>query len=135
MVLSQFIISVRIIFRTQPATFQKSHDPAADNSLILMCSNWVNSLGEYILGRVIRGVASASVAAGAAGGLSVEPLIGQTYGNYFSLTNIAGVCGVGSGRLRLEVDGTPGRVRTCDLRFRRTIIPRNNSLQKPANSF
>jgi hypothetical protein len=117
--LSQFIISVRIIFRTQAATFQKSHDPAADNSLMLMCSNWVNSLGEYILGHAIRARASASVAAGTAGGLSLEQLIGQTCANYFNLTNIAGVCGVGSGRLRLEVDGTPGRVRTCDLRFRR----------------
>ena len=59
--------------------------------LILMCANWVNSTGEYILGHAIRAAAQVSVTSGTAGGLTVEQVIGQAYANYFGLTNIAGV--------------------------------------------
>jgi ATP:ADP antiporter, AAA family len=59
--------------------------------LMLMLLNWVNSMGEYILGNAIRGAAEAAVAAGRTGGLSVEQVIGQAYAQYFTLTNICGV--------------------------------------------
>jgi ATP:ADP antiporter, AAA family len=59
--------------------------------LMLMGTNWVNSLGEYILGHAIRAAAKTSVAAGTAGGLSVEQVIGQAYASYFSWTNIIGL--------------------------------------------
>jgi len=59
--------------------------------LMLLLLNWVNSMGEYILGNAIRSAAEAAVAAGEAGVLSVEQVIGQAYAQYFSLTNICGV--------------------------------------------
>lgn len=59
--------------------------------VMLMLLNWVNSMGEYILGNAIRGAAEAAVAAGKAGGLSVGQVIGHAYAQYFSLTNICGV--------------------------------------------
>jgi ATP:ADP antiporter, AAA family len=59
--------------------------------VMILVLNWVNSMGEYILGHAIRAAAEASVIAGSAGGLSVEQLIGQTYAQYFSLTNICGL--------------------------------------------
>ena len=59
--------------------------------LMLMLLNWVNSMGEYILGKAIEGAAEAAVTAGKAGGLSVEQVIGQAYAQYFTLTNVCGV--------------------------------------------
>jgi ATP:ADP antiporter, AAA family len=59
--------------------------------LMLLLLNCVNSTGEYILGNAIRSAANAAVAAGKAGGLSVQQVIGQTYAQYFSYTNITGV--------------------------------------------
>ncbi len=59
--------------------------------LMLLLVNWVNTTGEYILGRSISRAAEASVAAGTAGGLSVEQIIGQSYAFYFTLTNILGL--------------------------------------------
>jgi ATP:ADP antiporter, AAA family len=59
--------------------------------LMILLLNWVNSMGEYILGNAIRGAAQAAVVAGNAGGLSVEQLIGQVYAQYFSLTNVCGL--------------------------------------------
>jgi AAA family ATP:ADP antiporter len=59
--------------------------------LMLMCLNWVNTTGEYILGSVVEDSARAAVAAGAAGGLSVEEYIGQFYSQFFGVVNAAGV--------------------------------------------
>ena len=59
--------------------------------LMLMLLNWVNSMGEYILGKAIEGAAEAAVTAGKTGGLSVEQVIGQAYAQYFTLTNVCGV--------------------------------------------
>ena len=59
--------------------------------LMLMLLNWVNSMGEYILGNAIRGAAETAVATGRAGGLSVEQVIGHAYAQYFTLTNVCGV--------------------------------------------
>ena len=59
--------------------------------LMLMCLNWVNTTGEYILGSVVEDAARAAVAAGTAGGLSVEQYIGQFYSQFFGVVNVAGV--------------------------------------------
>ena len=59
--------------------------------LMLMCLNWVNTTGEYILGSVVEDTARAAVAAGTAGGLSVEEYIGQFYSQFFGVVNVVGV--------------------------------------------
>jgi ATP:ADP antiporter, AAA family len=59
--------------------------------LMILILNWVNSMGEYILGKAVRSASQVAVAAGHASGLSVEQLIGQTYAQYFSMTNICGL--------------------------------------------
>ena len=59
--------------------------------VMLMCLNWVNTTGEYILGSVISDVAREAVAAGTSGGLSIEEYIGQFYSQFFGVVNVAGV--------------------------------------------
>ena len=59
--------------------------------LMLMCLNWVNTTGEYILGSVVEDSARAAVAAGTAGGLTVEEYIGEFYSRFFGVVNVAGV--------------------------------------------
>ena len=59
--------------------------------LMLLCLNWVNTTGEYILGSVVEDAARAAVAAGTAGGLSVEEYIGQFYSRFFGVVNVAGL--------------------------------------------
>ncbi len=59
--------------------------------VMLMCLNWVNTTGEYILGSVIADAAREAVAAGTAGGLTVEEYIGQFYSQFFSVVNVLGV--------------------------------------------
>ena len=56
--------------------------------IMLLVLNWVNATGEYILGAVIRERAAAIVAAGQAGGATVEAVIGQAYARYFGATNV-----------------------------------------------
>jgi AAA family ATP:ADP antiporter len=55
---------------------------------MLLCLSWVNTTGEYILGSVIEDVAREAVAAGTAGGLTVEEFIGQFYSQFFSVVNV-----------------------------------------------
>ncbi len=52
-------------------------------AFLALVLNWVNSTGEYILGRTVEGAAQAAVAAGTAGGLSVPEYIGQFYSEFF----------------------------------------------------
>ena len=59
--------------------------------LMIMCLNWVNTTGEYILGSIVEDAAREAVAAGTAGGLSVEEYIGQFYSRFFAVVNFAGV--------------------------------------------
>lgn len=56
--------------------------------VMLLVLNWVNATGEYILGAVVRERAAEIVAAGQAGGASVETLIGQAYARYFGAVNV-----------------------------------------------
>ena len=59
--------------------------------ILLLLLNWVNTTGEYILGRVVSGAAKEAVAAGLAGGLSVGDYIGKFYADFFFIVNVVGV--------------------------------------------
>ena len=60
-------------------------------ALMLMLLNWVNTTGEYILGSIVKETASNMIAAGQAGGLSEEQLIGDFYSKYFTAVNVLGL--------------------------------------------
>lgn len=53
--------------------------------------NWVNTTGEYILGRTVEGAAQAAVSSGAAHGLSESEYIGQFYSQFFFAVNLLGL--------------------------------------------
>jgi AAA family ATP:ADP antiporter len=60
-------------------------------AFLLLVLNWVNTTGEYILGRTVAGAAEAAVAAGEAGGLSVSEYIGRFYSEFFFAVNLLGL--------------------------------------------
>lgn len=60
-------------------------------ALMLMLLNWVNTTGEYILGRIVTDSVSKTVAAGQGTGLSTEQQIGDFYSKYFTYVNIVGL--------------------------------------------
>ena len=60
-------------------------------AFLALVLNWVNSTGEYILGRTVEGAAQAAVAAGTAGGLSVPEYIGAFYSDFFFAVNLVGL--------------------------------------------
>lgn len=59
--------------------------------LLVLVLNVVNTVGEYILGRLVVEDAAAKIASGAAGGLSEEALIGRFYGDFFGWVNLVGL--------------------------------------------
>jgi AAA family ATP:ADP antiporter len=59
--------------------------------LLVLVLNVVNTVGEYILGRLVVEDAAAKIASGAAGGLTEEALIGQFYGSFFGWVNLLGL--------------------------------------------
>jgi ATP:ADP antiporter, AAA family len=60
-------------------------------AFLALILNWVNTTGEYILGRTVEGAAQAAVASGSAGGLSVPEYIGEFYSNFFFAVNLLGL--------------------------------------------
>jgi ATP:ADP antiporter, AAA family len=60
-------------------------------AFLALVLNWVNTTGEYILGRTVEGAAQAAVAAGTANGLSVPEYIGQFYSQFFFAVNALGL--------------------------------------------
>jgi AAA family ATP:ADP antiporter len=60
-------------------------------ALLMLVVNWVNTTGEYILGRTVSDVAEAAVAAGTAGGLSAGEYIGRFYSDFFLVVNVVGL--------------------------------------------
>jgi AAA family ATP:ADP antiporter len=58
-------------------------------ALLIMFVNWVNTTGEYILGRTVVNAAAAAVAAGTAGGLSASEYIGQFYSEFLFVVSLA----------------------------------------------
>ena len=57
-------------------------------AFMLLLNATVDATGEYILGSIVSDAAQARVAAGNAGGLGVEGVIGAFYSRYFALINI-----------------------------------------------
>lgn len=60
-------------------------------ALLMLILNWVNTTGEYILGRTIKAAAENAVNSGTAGNLSVGQFIGKFYADFFTVVNIAGL--------------------------------------------
>lgn len=60
-------------------------------ALLMLIVNWVNTTGEYILGRTVATAAEAAVSSGAAGGLGVPEYIGRFYSEFFLLVNVVGL--------------------------------------------
>jgi len=60
-------------------------------ALLMLVLNWVNTTGEYILGRTVLTAAEQTLADGTAGGLSKEELIGGFYADFFTVVNLAGL--------------------------------------------
>ncbi len=60
-------------------------------ALLILVLNWVNTTGEYILGRTVAQAATLAVANGTAHGLSVSEYIGRFYSEFFLGVNLAGL--------------------------------------------
>jgi AAA family ATP:ADP antiporter len=60
-------------------------------ALLVLVLNIVNTVGEYILGRLVVEHAAARIASGAAGGLTEGAIIGQFYGTFFGWVNFVGL--------------------------------------------
>jgi AAA family ATP:ADP antiporter len=60
-------------------------------ALLMLVLNWVNTTGEYILGRTVVAAADQALASGGAGGLSKEQFIGAFYADFFTVVNIVGL--------------------------------------------
>jgi AAA family ATP:ADP antiporter len=60
-------------------------------ALLMLVLNWVNTTGEYILGRTVASAAESAVATGTLQGLSVSDYIGQFYSEFFFVVNLAGL--------------------------------------------
>jgi AAA family ATP:ADP antiporter len=59
-------------------------------ALLVLVINIVNTVGEFILGRMVTADAVAAVASGTAGGRSESTIIGEFYGRFFAWVNFAG---------------------------------------------
>jgi ATP:ADP antiporter, AAA family len=57
-------------------------------ALLMLVLNWVNTTGEYILGRTVASAAASAVAAGRANGLSAEEYIGAFYSNFLFIVSL-----------------------------------------------
>ena len=60
-------------------------------ALLMLVLNWVNTTGEYILGRTVLAAAEGAVASGTAGQLTEEEYIGAFYADFFTVVNLAGL--------------------------------------------
>jgi AAA family ATP:ADP antiporter len=60
-------------------------------AFLMLLLNWVNTNGEYLLGRTVQAAAAQAVSAGTAGGLSEGEYIGKFYSQFFSAVNVAGL--------------------------------------------
>jgi len=58
-------------------------------ALLVLFVNWVNTTGEYILGRTVSEAAEAAVGAGTAGGLTVPEFIGGFYSDFLFFVSSA----------------------------------------------
>ena len=58
-------------------------------ALLVLVANWVNTTGEYLLGRFVADSAARAAAAGTAGGLSPGEWIGHFYASFYGVVNTA----------------------------------------------
>jgi len=56
--------------------------------VLMLVYNLVNTNGEYILGKTVISLYTATHGAAAAGGLDEKKVIGEFYGNYFTMVNV-----------------------------------------------
>jgi AAA family ATP:ADP antiporter len=56
--------------------------------ILMLLVNLVNTTGEYILGKTVVSLYTTAHGAAAAGGLDEKKVIGEFYGNYFTIVNI-----------------------------------------------
>jgi len=56
--------------------------------VLMLVYNLVNTNGEYILGKTVISLYTAAHGAAAAGGLDEKKVIGEFYGNYFTMVNV-----------------------------------------------
>jgi ATP:ADP antiporter, AAA family len=59
-------------------------------ALLVLVLNVVNTVGEFLLGKLVIAHAAATVAAGQAPGVTEEAIIGRFYGDFFSWVNLVG---------------------------------------------
>ena len=59
-------------------------------ALMVLLINVVNTLGEFILGKLVTAFAAAQVASGEAGGQTAATVIGEFYGGFFATVNLLG---------------------------------------------
>jgi AAA family ATP:ADP antiporter len=60
-------------------------------AFMILLLNWVNTTGEFLLGRVVGDAADQAIATGTAGGLDKGQFIGTFYADFFSVVNVAGL--------------------------------------------
>lgn len=60
-------------------------------ALLILVLNWVNTTGEYILGKTVARAAEEAIAAGTAGGLDKKQFIGKFYSDFFFGVNLLGI--------------------------------------------
>jgi AAA family ATP:ADP antiporter len=60
-------------------------------AFLMLIVNWVNTTGEYILGRTVANAAESAVSSGAAGGLAVPEYIARFYSQFFLVVNVVGL--------------------------------------------
>jgi AAA family ATP:ADP antiporter len=60
-------------------------------ALLMLIVNWVNTTGEYILGRTVAQAAEAAVSSGTASGLAVPEYIARFYSEFFLIVNVIGL--------------------------------------------
>jgi AAA family ATP:ADP antiporter len=60
-------------------------------ALLMLVLNWVNTTGEYILGRTVLSAAEQAIAQGAAPGLTKEEYVGEFYAQFFTVVNLVGL--------------------------------------------
>ena len=60
-------------------------------AFLMLLANWVNTTGEYILGKLVSNAAAQAVATGMAGGVDAGTWIGQFYSDFFFYVNLLGV--------------------------------------------
>jgi AAA family ATP:ADP antiporter len=60
-------------------------------AFLLLLVNWVNTTGEYLLGRTVAETAAEAVSQGLSGGLTADEYIGKFYSDFFAVVNLAGM--------------------------------------------